>query len=149
MKALSLKQPWAWAVLHAGKNIENRRWQSDYRGPFWVAASAQVTRGYFDEAKAIIERLAPGAHVPPLDELPRGCIIGRARLVDVIHPGGASGHHPWRPGSHKLHPARWHFLDQYGFVIEEERALDKPVECKGLQRWWTVPPAVRALLERA
>ena len=28
MKALSLRQPWAWAVVHAGKSIENRRWNT-------------------------------------------------------------------------------------------------------------------------
>jgi hypothetical protein len=24
MKALSIRQPWAWLILHAGKDIENR-----------------------------------------------------------------------------------------------------------------------------
>ena len=26
MKALTIKQPWAWAIIHAGKDIENRDW---------------------------------------------------------------------------------------------------------------------------
>lgn len=25
--ALSVRQPWAWAIIHAGKDIENRSWQ--------------------------------------------------------------------------------------------------------------------------
>ena len=29
MKALSIRQPWAWAILHAGKDIENRDWRTD------------------------------------------------------------------------------------------------------------------------
>jgi hypothetical protein len=30
--ALSLRQPWLWAILHAGKRIENRTWATKYRG---------------------------------------------------------------------------------------------------------------------
>jgi len=26
MKCLSVRQPWAWAILHAGKDVENRTW---------------------------------------------------------------------------------------------------------------------------
>lgn len=26
--ALSVRQPWPWAILHAGKDIENRSWQA-------------------------------------------------------------------------------------------------------------------------
>lgn len=27
MKVLTVRQPWAWAIFHAGKNVENRTWQ--------------------------------------------------------------------------------------------------------------------------
>ena len=32
MKALSVKQPWAWAIFH-GKDVENRDWPTNVRGP--------------------------------------------------------------------------------------------------------------------
>jgi hypothetical protein len=33
MKALSIKQPWVWAILNVGKDIENRTWMlSQNRG---------------------------------------------------------------------------------------------------------------------
>ena len=38
MKALSIKQPWAWAIIHAGKNVENRTWATSYRGPLLIHA---------------------------------------------------------------------------------------------------------------
>lgn len=38
MKALSVKQPWAWAIIHAGKDIEKRTWRTDYRGPLLIHA---------------------------------------------------------------------------------------------------------------
>jgi hypothetical protein len=135
-RALSLKQPWAWAVLHAGKNIENRTWWTDFRGDFWIASSAQVSHAYYDDAAARIYALT-GLHPPHHHKVEHGVILGRAKVVACIWPGGTS----IGPGSppHPLHPQRWHFLDQYGYVLEDVRAVAKPVPCKGRQQWWTVP----------
>ncbi len=33
VRALTLRAPWAWAVLHAGKRVENRSRPWRYRGP--------------------------------------------------------------------------------------------------------------------
>jgi len=41
MKALSIKQPWVHAILHEGKDIENRSWQRSFRGWLALHASAQ------------------------------------------------------------------------------------------------------------
>jgi len=40
MKAISIKQPWAWAFLH-GKEVENRNWRfpPKYRGEILIQAS--------------------------------------------------------------------------------------------------------------
>jgi hypothetical protein len=48
MKALSIKQPWAWAFLH-GKDVENREWRylPKYKGPILIHASKTFDReGY-------------------------------------------------------------------------------------------------------
>lgn len=154
-RALSLIQPWAWCVIYGPKDIENRTWWSTLRGPLWIAASAQVTRRYYDQAKELIESIAPGLVVPALKDLDYGCIIGRATITDVILPGGYrwTGHitrtrapgHCYRPERGGLHPAavsRWYFPEQYGYVLADRTALVKPVPCKGLQRLWTVPEDV-------
>ena len=44
MKAISLMQPWAWMMTHGlpgipMKDIENRKWQTRFRGPVLVHAS--------------------------------------------------------------------------------------------------------------
>ena len=39
MKALSLRQPWASLIIYGGKDIENRRWETKYRGPLLIHAS--------------------------------------------------------------------------------------------------------------
>lgn len=32
MKAIALIQPWAFIVVHRGKRVENRRWNTRFRG---------------------------------------------------------------------------------------------------------------------
>jgi hypothetical protein len=76
MKALSVQQPWAWAIIHAGKDIENRTWRTHYRG--WVVIHASV--------KPRSERSMPrGVRKPRPDDLVRGVIVGVARLTDVVN----------------------------------------------------------------
>jgi hypothetical protein len=44
MKALSIRQPWAWLVVNGWKFIENRAWSMDYRGLLLIHASQNVDR---------------------------------------------------------------------------------------------------------
>jgi len=100
MKALSIRQPWAWAILYAGKDIENRSWGPSnpgrlrFRGPFLIHASSGMTRREYNdfvdfyvepymEARAAVT-LPPFEDIPSFDALPRGGIVGRAELVDVV-----------------------------------------------------------------
>lgn len=170
--ALSLRQPWAHAVIHLGRGLENRTWWSAIRGPIWIAASAQVTWKYYHEAAALIEKVS-GVKVPPLDDLPLGAVVGRATIVDCILPGGHSvvnrrqasvarqlyqsyGTELTRadpdlphPGPrHPLHPHPWHFIDQYGYVLEDVRKLEQPVPVRGHQRWFKLPKDVLDQLRR-
>jgi len=50
MKALSVRQPWAHAILHLGKRVENRDWRGcNYRGPVLLHASKTLVLRKFDE----------------------------------------------------------------------------------------------------
>ena len=42
MKALTVRQPWAWAIVHAGKRIENRTRRTNFRGRFYIHAGLAV-----------------------------------------------------------------------------------------------------------
>lgn len=42
MKALSIKQPWATLIASNIKNIENRTWQTKYRGRIYIHASQKL-----------------------------------------------------------------------------------------------------------
>ena len=42
MKALSVRQPWAWAVARGHKSVENRSWTTAHRGALLLHASMRV-----------------------------------------------------------------------------------------------------------
>lgn len=42
MKALSIRQPWAWLIVNGIKPVENRDWYCNYRGPLLIHAGKQL-----------------------------------------------------------------------------------------------------------
>lgn len=95
MRALVVKQPWAWAIMEGHKRFENRSWTTKYRGPIAVIAGA--SRSSLKHATAFMSGL--GIERPA--ELPFGCILGIVNLVDVISPSQsddpfAEGPYCWR-----------------------------------------------------
>jgi hypothetical protein len=92
MKALSVCQPWAWAIVAGLKTVENRSRPTRHRGPLVVHASK--SRRYLQGDYA---DLLPG--LPPWEELDYGALIGVVEVVGCVpltEVGGdpfASG--PW------------------------------------------------------
>ena len=85
--ALSLRQPWAWAILHAGKTIENRTaWKGcAYRGPVWIHAAKGCTRKEYAEAETWMSDRGLPRPDGPFGGFERGGIVGRARIVGTVH----------------------------------------------------------------
>lgn len=44
MKALSVRQPWAWLLVNRHKDIENRTWSTKHRGPLVIHAAKTLDR---------------------------------------------------------------------------------------------------------
>jgi hypothetical protein len=128
MKALSGRQPWWWAILHAGKRIENRVWNTSYRGPILLHAAKGCTKSEFIQAvhwmiEAGVLPMSKAYEVPTLERMRRGGIVGRARIVDVIPPGGLDPQNPrLRVGGVKIDD-RWHMSWQFGFVLADVEPL--------------------------
>lgn len=114
MKALSIKQPWAWLIAHGFKDIENRSWKypPSYRGEMLIHASKSFDyEGYF----WVLENFS---YIPlPPPEITtnrreisavfnRGGFVGRCKLNDVVTESDS----------------RW-FFGPLGFVLSEQEPI--------------------------
>lgn len=127
MKALSVRQPWAWAILHAGKRIENRDWRGCfYRGPLLIHASKGCGVAECRDALSgmLHEGLLAGTLFdgwPGLEHVERGGIVGVCNLVDVVR----ESEDPW-------------FCGPLGLVLADVRPLPF-VPFKGSLGFFDVP----------
>lgn len=94
-EALSVRQPWAWAIIYAGKDIENRSWQAvnhglKKRGRIAIHASKGLGKEEYEDARDFINEIlkaspASALRCPAAIELKRGGIIGSVEVVDVVN----------------------------------------------------------------
>jgi hypothetical protein len=77
MKALSVCQPWAWAIVRGIKTVENRSRPTRHRGPLVIHASK--SRRYLGEDYA---ELLPG--LPPEGQLDFGALVGVVEVVGCV-----------------------------------------------------------------
>ena len=144
MKALSIRQPWAWAVTRAGKRIETRTaWtNSRYRGPLLIHAAKGMTRDEYDDA---IDFMVEDAGVPRIitphrESLIRGAIIGRCDVVDVIERGASEEEVKRKHGEQ----ARW-WMGGFALVLDNVEHT-RIVPFTGMLGFFEVPDDVVARL---
>ena len=124
-KALTVRQPWASAILHGGKLVENRSWPTKYRGPVAIHAGLAIEdKVFFDfvRARGLEGVLSFGQDA--IADLPRGAIVGLVDLVDCV-----TGH-----------PSAW-FEGPFGFVLANPRPL-RPIPCRGALQLFDLPQNV-------
>lgn len=137
MKALSLRQPWAWAVLHLGKTVENRVRNMGLPKPseFLIHASLHFSYTYYEEALSWMRvrgLIPPTVQVPNLASMPRGVVIGMATSCQIIRP---------REHDHPEATNPWWMEDQYGYVLTHVRATPL-VPLRAYLGFFTVPDEV-------
>lgn len=153
MKALTVQQPWAWAIVKGGKNVENRTQLWRYRGPLAIHAGARWSeRGCVDErvlraytAELGFERWEGpyGGHThgpiePDYDThcelIELSAIVGVVDLVDCHPDAGCCT--PWGESVYVEHGGRERRRITH-LVLENPRELAEPIPCKGAQGLWT------------
>ena len=85
--ALSVRQPWAWAIIHGGKDIENRSGSAISSGNMGqravaVHASKTMTQDEYRIARKFM--LGHDVDCPRPDALIRGAIIGIITVTSVV-----------------------------------------------------------------
>jgi hypothetical protein len=142
MRALTILQPWAHAVLHLGKRTENRHWHTPYRGPLLIHAG--ISRRCLEAEDPADWLEAYGRPLlPDPSTLTFGAVVAVAELFDCVR---ADPYLPyWMPG---VGPDVW-AEGPWLWRLRGVRALPRPVPCRGMQKLW-VPPTevVRAVEEQ-
>lgn len=105
--ALSIRQPWAWLIVHGHKVVENRKWRTATRG--WVGIHAGKTLD--TDGLDFVRDEFP--HIALPETFDRGGMVGCARLVGCVDRLDS----PW-------------FFGPVGFLFEDARPLPF-CACKG------------------
>lgn len=138
MRALSIRQPWAWLIVRPDlsgearaealrrgliKDVENRTWRNAYRGPVLIHAASTKNTATFTQAREYAAAL--GVHnIPELQELHYGGIVGIARIADCMAPDRRSN--------------PWHMEGAWGFKLVDIKPLPfQPV--RGMLGFFEVP----------
>jgi hypothetical protein len=124
MKALSIRAPWWWFILHGGKDIENRDWPTSFRGRVLIHASKWWSRS------GAVATIAP--HSRNHGEITwvkmralGGHIVGSVEIVDCVSQSDS----PW-------------FQGKYGFVLRNPAVFDVPWAFKGALGFFNVPDEI-------
>lgn len=121
MLALTLRQPWASAVVRLGKDVENRTWTTPYRGLLVIHAGKGV------------DSSAPPRVVDALDQrLPSGCVVAVVELYDIVRDSRSE----------------WAREGEYHFLLRNVRELAVPVPCVGRQMLFKLPEDVERAVVR-
>ncbi len=103
LKALSIKQPWAWLIVNGYKDIENRNTLKNFRGTFLIHAGMNSDYDNFHEHISKINIDIPSEY--PFKFIVGG-IIGYAEIYDCV----TESYSPW-------------FVGKYGLMIRNPKPL--------------------------
>lgn len=116
---LTVRQPWAWAIIHGGKDVENRTWPTSYRGPLLIHAGSAFEPDGYETVKGLAIQTPP-----PVGEFVHGAIIGVVDLVDCVQGSDSA----------------WAANGQWHWCLRNPRAFDQVVPCPGKLGLWRPPP---------
>jgi len=141
MRALTVRQPWAWAIVYGGKDVENRSRNiaGSYRGPVAIHAATSAAKwSDYKTAAALLGRsavdLSNALRASDGALIDAGCVIGVVDLVRV-HRSGAIMCAPCSPWAE---PDAWHL------VLANPRPLAHPIPWRGALGLWPVPADLEA-----
>lgn len=125
MKALTVRQPWADAIVQPGddpKRTENRTRRTTYRGPLLIHSALTEDRNAL-----------PAEMVAGWPDV-RGHVLAVVELVGCHRAEGRCC-------------GRWGFADCWHWELADVRPLPVPVPAKGQLGLWTPPAEVLAAVE--
>lgn len=109
VKALTVRQPWAWAIVMGYKDVENRARRTNHRGQVLIHAAKQMDPAGFQ----VLWELGVYRHLP--DKLPLGGLVGLVEIVDCV----TNAESPWAQSR------AWHWM------LRRPKEFKTPLPCNG------------------
>jgi hypothetical protein len=140
MLALTLKQPWPYAIARLGKRLENRVWEPSPNqlkpGEMFALHGGKMPKGdELLEALALASELTRRFHHE---------LTGKLSVADYIVEGIFAVCRLQHVAEESADP--W-FDGPFGWRLNDVSFLSKPVPCRGAQKLWKIPPEVLAKVE--
>ena len=145
MRILTVRQPWAWAIIHGEKNVENRsrNLAGSYRG--LIAIHAALSADLLAYSSDHLAQTANRLNAPSLARMPYGAIIGVVKLKDVHHvTKSVRGDAPvcWddhTPTGEQCSPWGESMRDGWHLELSNPRRLAEPIPYRGSLGLRTLP----------
>jgi hypothetical protein len=118
-KVLTVKQPWATAILELGKDIENRSWYTNHRGELLIHSSKSLSRKEINKFLEIIPEY-PLKEILSDSNFQCGCILGSVQLIEIVRDSSS----------------KWAIPRQNHWVLSEPKVFDTPIPVKGQLGLW-------------
>lgn len=127
MKALSIRQPWAYLIAAGYKDFENRTWHTKYEGRIYIHAgkknaseidrksalqtwASHVVNTDIDITESDVEKFTASIH----NLQQHGALIGEVDIASCVHDSDS----PWFTGPH-------------GFVLRNPEIYQVPIPMAG------------------
>lgn len=139
MRALTLIQPWAWAIAYAGKDLENRSWKPPANLSPTETIAIHAGKGWDREAFAWLRTNALRLGIPmcpPRGQHQHGRIVAVCRVAGYFLEPNVK--RPGEPPNPWFNPppdgCAWH--------LTNIARLPDPVECRGALGLFEIPDGV-------
>jgi hypothetical protein len=142
MMAITVQQPWAWAIIHGGKNVENRTNIAAWRRLTGQRIAIHAGARWSHRGQATLARAASIGDLtgtPPVgrDGYPTGVVIGTVHIDDV-HPAAHCctpwGEHVYRDATGRIRTSVVHL------VLTDPHPID-PIPARGRLGIWHLDTA--------
>lgn len=144
MYALTLKQPWAYAISDKGKLVENRSWIARHalgRDIAIHAGAEPKTKRDREEVDFLLSQLDDVAQCSASSKTSYSELTSSALVAVVRVDGFVSGlpDDQVDPRCSARGKGSW-YVGPIGWLLSNVRVLPEPVACKGKQGLWTLSP---------
>lgn len=141
LRAISVRQPWAAAIVTGLKTVENRTRNivGSHRGLLLIHASKQVDPVGVEALEDVVFHSSRGSEQISMDSLETGALVGAVHLVGVHHQDSVECTPAVRSMAFLPMCSDWAEADCYHLELRNAQRFQTPIPARGQLGLWQVP----------